>query len=56
MKVEVALVNRTSGELDRIPVEVKDDSDCAREVIAAVTRAKWILATGDSIQIIGESH
>lgn len=56
MRIEVALVNETSGEIDRVSIEVKDDSDCAREVIPAVTRAKWILRTGDRIEIHGRGH
>jgi hypothetical protein len=56
MRIEVALVNETSGELDKIPLEVKDDSDCAREVIPAITRAKWVLGTGDRIEIRGTGH
>jgi hypothetical protein len=54
--VEVVLVNQTSGELDKISLRVKDDSDCTREVIPAITRAKWVLGTGDRIEIRGTGH
>lgn len=56
MRVEIALVNETSGELDCIPVEVKDDSDCGREVLPALSRANWVLGTGDRIEIRGTGH
>jgi hypothetical protein len=55
MKVQVALVG-TGGDLDCVLLEVKDDSDCAREVIAAVTRERWVLASGDRIEIRAVGH
>lgn len=49
--VEMALVNATSGELDKVNVEVKDTEDCSREVLAALSRERWVLSVGDRIEI-----
>lgn len=49
--INVVLMGSMSGELDRVPVTVRDPENCAREVLAAMTRAHWVLSAGDRIEI-----
>jgi hypothetical protein len=37
--------------IDNIELEVRDESSCEREVLAAVTRERWCLSVGDRIEI-----
>lgn len=39
------------GELDRVELSVKDPENCAREILAAMTRRHWVLSIGDRIEI-----
>lgn len=39
------------GELDRVELTVNDPDDCAREVLAAMTRQHWVLSVGDRIEL-----
>jgi hypothetical protein len=50
-KVDLVLRNATSGELDRVELTVNDPEDCGREVMAALTRERWVLSVGDSIEV-----
>jgi hypothetical protein len=38
-------------DLDRVEVSVNNPEDCAREVLAAVARERWVLSVGDRIEI-----
>ncbi len=38
-------------ELDRIEVQVKNPDRCEREVLAAMSRARWVLSVGDRVEI-----
>lgn len=52
MTTEVDLVLLgTGGELDRVPLKVNNPEDCAREVMAALVREKWVLSVGDRVEI-----
>ena len=50
-KIAVVLVGSHGMSLDSIPLTVHDSEDCSREVLAAVTREKWVLSVGDRIEI-----
>lgn len=50
-KVDLVLVNSTSGELDRVEVNVNDPESCEREVLAALQRQRWVLSVGDRIEV-----
>lgn len=47
--MELVLVNSAECELDRVTITVNDPEDCSREVLAALTRHRWILSVGDRI-------
>lgn len=49
--VQLALVNSVGTELDKVPLNVKDPSDCSREVMAALSREKWVLSVGDRVEV-----
>lgn len=49
--VQLALVNSVGAELDSINLNVKDPSDCSREVMAALSREKWVLSVGDRVEV-----
>lgn len=49
--VQLALVNSVGAELDKIDLRVKDPSDCSREVMAALSREKWVLSVGDRVEV-----
>lgn len=49
--VQLALVNSVGTELDNINLNVKDPSDCSREVMAALSREKWVLSVGDRVEV-----
>lgn len=51
-KVDLVLNNATSGELDRVELEVRDPESCEREVMAALTRNNWVLCVGDRIEVV----
>jgi hypothetical protein len=38
-------------DFDRVEVSVNNPEDCAREVLAAVARERWVLSVGDRIEI-----
>jgi hypothetical protein len=39
------------GVLDKVPLEVKDETNCEREVMAELARQRWVLSVGDRIEI-----
>lgn len=49
--VQLVLVNSVGAELDKIDLRVKDPSDCSREVMAALSREKWVLSVGDRVEV-----
>jgi hypothetical protein len=51
MEVVYLVLIGTGGELDRIALNVKDPDDCSREVLAAMTRERWVLSVGDRIEV-----
>lgn len=52
MEVVYLVLKGSHGmDLDRIEVSVKDPEDCAREVLAAMTRARWVLSAGDRVEV-----
>lgn len=51
MKMVQLVLIGPGGILDSIPLQVKDPEDCAREVLAAMTRAKWVLSVGDRVEL-----
>lgn len=51
VKIDLVLVGR-GGELDRVPLEVNDQDACEREVMAALSREKWVLSVGDRISVV----
>ena len=51
MKTVYLVLLGMGGELDRVAIEVKDPDDCAREVLAAMTRQRWVLSVGDRVEI-----
>jgi hypothetical protein len=53
-KVCLVLIGSHGTELDRVELNVKDPQDCAREVLAAMTRQRWVLSVGDRVEIQGE--
>jgi hypothetical protein len=50
-KVYLVLVGSHGMELDRVELNVKDPDDCAREVLAEMTRQRWVLSVGDRIEV-----
>jgi hypothetical protein len=50
-RVDLVLIGM-GGELDRIPLEVNDPEGCEREVMAALSREKWVLSVGDRIAVV----
>lgn len=50
-KIAVVLVGSHGMSLDSIPLDVRDNTNCEREVLAAVTRERWVLSVGDRIEI-----
>jgi len=50
-KVDLVLANATSGELDRVELTVNDPESCEREVMAALSRQRWVLSIGDRIEV-----
>jgi len=50
-KVDLVLANATSGELDRVELTVNDPESCEREVMAALSRQRWVLSVGDRIEV-----
>lgn len=50
-KVDLVLKNSTSGELDRVEITVNDPQNCEREVMSALSRERWVLSVGDSIEV-----
>jgi hypothetical protein len=51
MEVVYLVLMGTGGELDRVELSVNDRDDCAREVLAAMTRQRWVLSVGDRIEL-----
>lgn len=49
--VVMQLVNSHDCKLDEVNVEVRDTEDCSREVLAALSREKWVLSVGDRIEL-----
>ena len=49
-EVDLVLLG-TGGELDRVALKVNDPENCAREVMAALSREKWVLSVGDRVEI-----
>lgn len=49
--VQLVLVNSADCELDKIDLRVKDPEDCSREVMAALSREKWVLSVGDRVEV-----
>lgn len=49
--VNLVLVGSHGMDLDIVPLQVHDSEDCSREVLAAVTRERWVLSVGDRIEI-----
>lgn len=50
-KIAVVLVDSHGLELDSVPLQVYDSENCSREVLAAITRERWVLSVGDRIEI-----
>lgn len=50
--VVMALVNSADCKLDEVNIEVRDPEDCSREVLAALTRERWVLSVGDRVQLV----
>ena len=49
--VYLVMIGSHGMELDRIEMLVKDPDDCAREVLATMTRARWVLGVGDRVEV-----
>lgn len=49
--LDLVMVGSRGVELDRVSIKVRDPKDCAREVLAAMHREKWILSVGDRVEI-----
>lgn len=49
-KVDLVLIG-SGGELDRVEMNVADTEDCSREVLAALSRNRWVLSVGDRIEV-----
>lgn len=50
-KVDLVLLNSMGDPLDTVELDVRDPQNCEREVLAAVTRERWVLSVGDRIAI-----
>lgn len=51
IKIEIALVNDTSGKLDSYITAVSDEDAITEAVLNAIQRQRWVLCGGDSIKI-----
>jgi hypothetical protein len=49
--VYLVLVGSHGMDLDRVELSVQDKEDCGREVLAAVSRERWVLSVGDRIEV-----
>lgn len=49
--VVMMLVNSHDCKLDTVEIKVQDPEDCSREVMAALSREKWVLSVGDRIEL-----
>jgi hypothetical protein len=49
--LNLVMINSYGAELDRVAFHAKDEEDCAREVLAVMTREKWVLSVGDRVAI-----
>lgn len=50
-KVDLVLLNSTGDRLDSVVLNVSDEQACEREVMAALSRERWVLSVGDHIAV-----
>lgn len=49
--LNLVMIGSHGCELDRVEFKVRDPEHCEREVLATLTREKWILSVGDRIEV-----